>query len=136
MNLPILRELKQRFCVACAPSLFGALVIALGASCVLAQQAGELQLAGARQVFDGTMLPGVEVATFSHCDTLFPVNVVPRGGAVKDFEKSPLTLKKIRFRADGEDRGSEDMDLYDYLADNRVAGLLILKDGKVVMEDH
>ena len=43
-----------------------------------ALQAFAQELAGARQVFDGTMLPGVEVATFSHSDALFPVNVVPR----------------------------------------------------------
>jgi len=42
-----------------------------------ALQAFAQELAGARQVFDGTMLPGVEVATFSHSDTLFPVNIVP-----------------------------------------------------------
>jgi len=89
------------------------------------------ELAGARQVFDGTMLPGVEVATFSHSDTLFPVNTVARGGSVREFAKSDKALGKILFKSDGKM-----FDLYDYLADNRVAGLLILKDGKVVLEDY
>jgi hypothetical protein len=40
-------------------------------------------------------------------------------------------LKNVRFQS----RGAE-YDLFDYLADNRVAGLLILKDGKVVLEDY
>jgi CubicO group peptidase (beta-lactamase class C family) len=102
-----------------------------GASCLPQATLDAPQLAGARQVFDGTMLPAVEVATFSHSDTLFPVNVVPRGGAVRNFEKSPRTLGKILFHADGQD-----FDLYDYLADNRIAGLLILKDGKTVLEDY
>jgi len=89
------------------------------------------ELAGARQVFDGTMLPGVEVATFSHSDTLFPVNPVPRGGVIRPLERSSRTLPKIQFHAAGKT-----LDLYDYLADDRVAGLLILKDGKVVLEDY
>ena len=130
MNLPV-QDIQRKSRSIFVSSLVGVLLGALSAASVLAQRAAEPQLAGARQVFDGTMLPGVEVATFSHSDTLFPVNVVPRGGPVRDFEKSPLTLGKIRFRTDGGE-----FDLYDYLADNRVAGLLILKDGKVVMEDH
>jgi CubicO group peptidase (beta-lactamase class C family) len=81
------------------------------------------------------MLPGVEVETFSHSDTLFPVRTVARGGSVQAFAPAPdaqkLGVEKLRFKANGED-----LDLYDYLADDRVAGLLILKDGKVVMEDH
>ncbi len=101
------------------------LLIAIG------NQATGQELAGARQVFDGTMLPSVEAATFSHSDTLFPVNVVPRGGPVRGFDKSSRTLSNVHFKADGQD-----FDLFDYLADDRVAGLLILKNGKVVMEDY
>jgi len=110
-------------------------LVALGCTCAFAQQTSEPQLAGARQVFDGRMLPGVEVATFSHSDTLFPVNMVARGGEVRVFEQAPADLKTkvetIRFRA-----GSKSFDLYDYMAEDRVAGLLILKDGKVVLEDY
>jgi CubicO group peptidase (beta-lactamase class C family) len=113
-----------------------ALLVGLFLSCLSfghAQQAS--QLAGARQVFDGRMLPGVEVKTFSASDTLFPVNVVKRGGAVR-----PLEAADIRLRAKVEgitfQSGGAQFDLYDYLADDRVAGLLILKDGKAVMEDY
>jgi len=130
MTLPV-QDIQRKPHAVFIGLLVGAVLAALCAASAQAQRAAEPQLAGARQVFDGTMLPGVEVATFSHSDTLFPVNVVPRGGPVREFEKSPLTLGKIRFRTDGGE-----FDLYDYLADNRVAGLLILKDGKVVMEDH
>jgi CubicO group peptidase (beta-lactamase class C family) len=89
------------------------------------------QPAGARQVFDGTMLPGVEVVTFEHSDTLFPVNRVPRGGAVRALPPAPAPIKNVHFRSRGEE-----YDLFDYLADNRVAGLLVLKDGKVAFEDY
>src|ERR1700760_2524361 len=89
------------------------------------------QPAGARQVFDGSMLPGVEVLTFEHSDALFPVNRVPRGGAVRPLPPAPPRLKTVHFRSRGDE-----YDLFDYLADNRVAGLLVLKDGKVAFEDY
>jgi CubicO group peptidase (beta-lactamase class C family) len=116
-----------------------AVLIALGGLSALAQAASKSehseQLAGARQVFDGRMSPGVEVKTFSHSDTLFPVNTVARGGSVRQFEPASGSIrskiKTVRFSSDGEE-----FDLYDYLADDRVAGLLILKDGKVVLEDY
>jgi CubicO group peptidase (beta-lactamase class C family) len=116
--------------------LIGAVTMLYSAAVsALAQPEQETQLAGARQVFDGRMLPGVEVKTFSHSDTLFPVNNVPRGGAVRAFAPASDALRQklenLRFRS-----GGEELDLYDYLADDRIAGLLILKDGKVVMEDY
>src|SRR5580698_2546701 len=77
------------------------------------------------------MLPGVEVVTFEHSDTLFPVNRVPRGGAVRPLPPAAKQLQNVHFQS----RGAE-YDLFDYLADNRVAALLILKDGKVAFEDY
>jgi len=88
-------------------------------------------LAGARQVFDGKMLPRVEVATFEHSDTLFPVKVVQRKGPVRPLRASAIHLKSLQFKS-----GSQDYDLFDYLAYNRVAGLLIVKNGEVVLEDY
>jgi CubicO group peptidase (beta-lactamase class C family) len=88
-------------------------------------------LARARQVFDGKMLPRVEVATFEHSDTLFPVKVVQGKGPVRPLRASAIHLKGLQFKS-----GSQDYDLFDYLAYNRVAGLLILKNGEVVLEDY
>jgi CubicO group peptidase (beta-lactamase class C family) len=130
----------DRQCVWEIPN--GMISISVASLLVLASLAGSAQeapkgeqLAGARQVFDGRMLPGVEVNTFSHSDTLFPVNVVRRGGVVQQFapasEELQARVRNVRFKSEGQD-----VDLYDYLAEDRVAGLLILKDGKVVMEDY
>ena len=88
-------------------------------------------LARARQVFDGKMLPRVEVATFEHSDTLFPVKVVQGQGPVRPLRASAIHLKGLQFKS-----GSQDYDLFDYLAYNRVAGLLIVKNGEVVLEDY
>ncbi|MBZ5528319.1 MAG: beta-lactamase family protein [Acidobacteriia bacterium] len=103
-----------------------ALLLAFAAASAPAQE-----LAGARQVFDGKMFPAVEVATFSHSDTLFPVNIVLRKGPVRSLPPAAAKLPEIHFASDGKT-----YDLFDYLAYNRVAGLLILKDGQVVLEDY
>jgi CubicO group peptidase (beta-lactamase class C family) len=124
-----LLKIRPLLLIGAVTMLYSAAVSAVG------QPEQETQLAGARQVFDGRMLPGVEVKTFSHSDTLFPVNIVPRGSKVREFAAASEVLKhkldSLRFRS-----GSAELDLYDYLANDRVAGLLILKDGKVVMEDY
>ncbi len=112
------------------PLLCGIIVgiaLAVCGATALSQQ----QRAGARQVFDGKMLPGVEVATFEHSDELFDVNVVRRKGPVRPLPPTSTTFAEIHFQSDGKD-----YDLFDYLAYNRVAGLLVLKDGKVAFEDY
>jgi len=106
--------------------IFVAIVLAFGSTPVPAQQR-----AGARQVFDGKMLPEVEVATFEESDALFPVNIVPRKGSVRPLPPAATKLKDLLFKSEGHT-----FDLFDYLAYNRVAALLVLKNGRVVFEDY
>ncbi len=89
------------------------------------------ELAGARQVFDGKMLPSVEVATFERSETVFPFNLVQRKGPARPLPPAARKLTEVHFNSQGKG-----YDLFDYLAYNRVAGLLILKDGQVVLEDY
>ena len=89
------------------------------------------ELAGAQQVYDGTMRPDVEVKTFEHSDELFPARVVERGSRTRKLPKARAPLKNVYFEASGKH-----YDLFDYLALNRVAGLLIMKNGEVVLEDY
>lgn len=88
-------------------------------------------IASLTQMFDGAMRPDVAVATFSHSDRLLPTNPILRAGPVAELPRSDAPFPAIRF----EDR-SHGFDLDDYLAMNRVAGLLVIKDGKVRLEDH
>jgi CubicO group peptidase (beta-lactamase class C family) len=103
-----------------------ALVLALSSAPAPAQQR-----ASARQVFDGKMLPDVELATFERSDALFPVNAVPRKGPVRPLPPAAAKFKDLQFKS-----GTNTFDLFDYLAYNRVAALLVLKDGKVAFEDY
>lgn len=89
------------------------------------------QLVGIRNVLDGRLLPGDEVAAFEHSDTLYPAAQVKRGDAVRPLPTAVAQLRDVTFQT-----GGKQYDLFDYLALNRVAGLLVLKDGKVAMEDY
>jgi len=100
-------------------------------SLVWTVQAATAQVAGLRQLYDGTMLPGIEVTTFSHADTLQPVRVVHRGVSSQPLAKWYKPFPPIHFEV-----GGHRFDLYDYLATNRVAGMLVLKDGQIAFEDY
>jgi len=80
---------------------------------------------------DGKMLPDEEVATFKTADRLYPSNLVARGCFVRALPVSTRQLGDITFQV-----GDKIYDLFDYLALNRVAGLLVLKDSKVALEDY
>lgn len=94
-------------------------------------QACAASIASLRQIYDGAMLPDVAVATFAHTERLLPVRMVHRGGSARPLARRARPFPAIRF----EDHGRS-FDLYDYLATNRVAGLLVLKDAEIAVEDY
>ncbi len=77
------------------------------------------------------MTPDLEVRTFARSDELFPVRLVEKGNSVRPLPMAAVKLQNVRFEA-----GGKKYDLFDYLALNRVAGLLILKNGEVALEDY
>jgi CubicO group peptidase (beta-lactamase class C family) len=89
------------------------------------------EIATPRQMFDGAMRPDVEVNTFSHYDQVFPARVVPHGNTARPLPLSARKLPAFKFTS-----GVKTVDLYDYLSLNRVAGLLIVKNGEIVLEDY
>ena len=102
------------------------LALLCGATTGLAQD-----VANPRQVYDGAMTPDLEVRTFARSDELFPVRLVEKGNSARPLPMAKTALKNVQFEA-----GGKKYDLFDYLALNRVAGLLILKNGQVVLEDY
>jgi len=88
-------------------------------------------IASPRQVFDGVMTPDLEVKTFARTDELFPMREVERGSTVRELPVAKTALKNVHFES-----GGKKYDLFDYLALNRVVGILILKNGEVVLEDY
>jgi CubicO group peptidase (beta-lactamase class C family) len=106
-----------------------AVAILLSIACVAAVTPQET--ATISQILAGTMRPGVEAATFSHSDQWYPSTRVPRKGPVRPLPMASKQLDNVHFQSNGKN-----YDLFDYLADNRIAGLLVLKDGKIALEDY
>jgi CubicO group peptidase (beta-lactamase class C family) len=84
-----------------------------------------------RRLYDGVLRPDVVVRTLLETERLLPSRTVRHGADVRPLPASNRRLGPIRFTA-----GGRSVDLIDYLAQNRVAGLLVLKDGAVVLEDY
>ncbi len=84
-----------------------------------------------RSLYAGTLTPDRLVATLKRLDTLFPVAIVACGATPERLSTSSHRLDSVEIASDGRR-----YDLADYLAYNRVAGLLVLKDGAIVREDY
>src|SRR3954470_7643120 len=82
-----------------------------------------------QQAYDGRLTPDLQANTFRNIDRLFSTRTVNRGGPVAQLEASAKPLTEVKFQSNGKT-----VDLFDYLSLNRVAGLLVLKDGKIAYE--
>jgi CubicO group peptidase (beta-lactamase class C family) len=88
-------------------------------------------VAGARRLYSGKVFPGKVVSTLRNGEQLFPTRTVARGKTVSPLEQSDVPLPDVHFESK-----EADYDLFDYMSRNRVAGLLILKDSRVVLEKY
>ncbi len=82
-----------------------------------------------RQMYDGALTPDLAVSTFRNIDRLFPTRTIAHGGQVSPLPPADRALTRLEFMSRGRH-----WDLNDYLAVNRVAGLLVLKNGRVALE--
>jgi CubicO group peptidase (beta-lactamase class C family) len=82
-----------------------------------------------REMYDGALTPDLAVGTFRNIDRLSATRVVRCGGTPFPLLPAAKTLPPLRF----ESRGRT-WDLFDYWAVNRVAGLLVLKEGRIAHE--
>ncbi len=84
-----------------------------------------------RQMYDGALTPDLAVNTFRNIDRLFPTRTVKHGARVYPLPAASVRLNQLTFQS-----GGKSWDLVDYLALNRVTGLLVLKDGGVALETY
>lgn len=84
-----------------------------------------------RQVYDGALMPDLQANTFRNIDRLFSTRVVKRGSSVYPLPQSDNPLTSLSFSSQGTN-----YDLYDYVSLNRLSGLLVIKDGKIVLESY
>jgi CubicO group peptidase (beta-lactamase class C family) len=85
----------------------------------------------AQQVYDGALLPDIQVNTFRNTERLFATRPVRHGSTIYPLPRGTKTLGAVRFSS-----GGKQYDLYDYVSLNRVSGLLVLKDGAIALETY
>jgi CubicO group peptidase (beta-lactamase class C family) len=83
----------------------------------------------AREMYDGALTPDLAVNTFRNIDRLFPSRVIAHGDHVFPLPSAARKVMQLKFTSRGKH-----WDMYDYLAVNRVAGILALKNGQVALE--
>ncbi|HWE53556.1 MAG TPA: serine hydrolase [Bryobacteraceae bacterium] len=108
-----------------------AIFVLLTGCFALAQHQDSDKIGDVRALYDGKLLPDVQVNTFRHIDRLFPSRKIARGKTVHPLPKSPIQLTDVEFTA-----GNRKHDLADFLSSDRVAGLLVIKDGRIALEDY
>ena len=111
-------------------AVFGLVVGAAPIPQVVNPHAGE-KIGTVREVYDGTLLPDIQVNTFRNIDRLFPTRAVGHGRRVYPLPASDKPLDGVRFTSNGKR-----YDLYDYVSLNRVSGLLVIKDGRIAFETY
>ncbi|MES1944152.1 beta-lactamase [Salinisphaera sp. PC39] len=84
-----------------------------------------------RDAYAGRLWPDEQVRVFANTDRMFPTRTVACGERVRPLPASRRSLDGFVFES-----GGATYDLYDYLSRNRIAGLLVLKDGEVVLERY
>ncbi len=84
-----------------------------------------------RQIYDGVLTPQMAVNTFRNIDRLFPTRTVRRAPSPRPLPRADIPLKSVRFSDRDRQYGLED-----YLEMNRVAGLVVLKNGRIALERY
>jgi len=116
------------------PALLIALLWILGSCHAAAQDDyphAREPIGSVRQVYDGALMPDLQVNTFRNIDRLFATRVVRRGPAAYPLPRRAAPLSGLAFDSNGER-----YDLYDYVSLNRVSGLLAIKNGEIVYETY
>jgi CubicO group peptidase (beta-lactamase class C family) len=83
-----------------------------------------------QQMYDGALSETLLVNTLRNTDRLFPTRTVARGTKVFSLPAG-RPLGNIRFAT-----GGNTYDLADYVTLNRVSGFLVIKDGRIVLEQY
>ena len=84
-----------------------------------------------REIYDGVLSPEIAVNTFRNIDRLLPTRTVAPSARPLPLPPSATPLRALRVR----DTGRE-YTLDDFLRLNRVAGVLVLKDGRITLERY
>ncbi|WP_447926740.1 serine hydrolase domain-containing protein [Vreelandella sp. EE27] len=109
-------------------SIAAALTLVSGAS--FAQSAEQSQ-SEVRKLYSGQMMPDEQVALSRHIDRLFPTRTVKAASSPHQFGQRDASLENFSLIHEGVT-----YDIYDFMALNRVSGLMAVHDNDVVFEQY
>jgi CubicO group peptidase (beta-lactamase class C family) len=101
------------------------------AACPSAYPHADEPIGTVRQVYDGVLPLDLAVQTFRNIERLFPTRTIRRSSTPVPLPGAVAPLRTVSFRA-----GGKTYSLDDYLELNRVAALLVLKNGQVALERY
>lgn len=84
-----------------------------------------------REIYDGTLSPEIAVNTFRNIDRLFPSRRIPASSRPRPLPAAATALTSVTVTDDGTSYS-----LDEFMEGNRVAGLLVLQDGRVKLERY
>ena len=79
--------------------------------------------------YAGKLMPDIQMHTFSHTHEIFPTRTIKAGDTVSALPYAATPLSDMPIQANGKS-----YDLFDYVSQNRLVGLLAIKDGHIVHE--
>lgn len=124
--------MSKKILILRAPTLFFVFVCCFFVSGNAdAKKSIKLDIGSAGDIWDGSLFPDKAVRTYSNTDKIFPTRTIKAGKKTYPLHVSDDPIKALRFPSSGKT-----YDLPDYVALNRVVGLLILKNGKIVFEHY
>ncbi|WP_447956187.1 serine hydrolase domain-containing protein [Vreelandella sp. EE7] len=109
-------------------SIAAALTLVSGAS--FAQSAEQSQ-SEVRKLYSGQMMPDEQVELSRHIDRLFPTRTVKAASSPHQFGQRDASLENFSLTHEGVT-----YDIYDFMALNRVSGLMAVHDNDVVFEQY
>jgi len=102
-----------------------------GASAVAAYPHAGDSIGTVREIYDGALSPEMAIRTFRNIDRLFPTRRIAPSATPRVLPQAARALGPLRIVS-----GDSTVDLERYLELNRVAALLVLKDGAIVHEQY
>lgn len=84
-----------------------------------------------REMYDGRLTPALAATTFRNIDRLFPSRIIARGPTVSPLPVAGAALGPVSCMWQ-----NTTYTLDEYMQQNRVTGLLVLKDGAIVLERY
>lgn len=81
--------------------------------------------------YSGRQMPCLHLETFRNLGSAFPARTIRAGAEFRPLKYAARPLPEFPIPS-----GGEVFDIYDYVARNRVAGLLVMKDDEVMLEHY